>query len=281
MRRIIYLDGANPCVDEDHITFPTGEQHIRIRHSGPCSITLVSNDPSGGLMKIGMAVDICRRNGVKDITLMLPFVPYARQDEVYVDGDPLSIKVFADFLNSLHLDKVIIADPHSKVTPALINNVQVIPQHQVVAPWVMKFDSMVIDPLALVAPDIGAEKKVKALQLYLKKHYGITFPTIQGNKVRDPETGKITGFQVLAGDPRGHHCVMIDDICDGGGTFLGLGNVLMEQGANAMSLYVTHGIFSKGVEVLLHKFDYIAASDSFPHVDGVMTIKTAEIGGLR
>ncbi len=292
MKRIVYLDGQQEDPRVEHITFPTGEKHIRIKelrgvHAGICGgqgledidapapneVVLVYNDPAGDVMKLGMAVNICRQAEVPKITVIMPFVPYARQDEVYVEGDPLSIEVFAKFLNSLAVDKVIITDPHSKVTPALIDNVQIVHQHELAAIAVMELDENLMHPIALVAPDLGATKKIKALQSYIKQNHGLTLPIIQCDKTRDPETGKITGFKILDGSPYGHHCLIVDDIADGANTFVGLGKVIKNVGCEGQSLYVTHGIFSKGTDHLSKLFDHIYATDSFPKKPGVRVIE--------
>lgn len=278
MKRTVYLQGQKEDPLVEHITFPTGERHIRIKElQEGDEVILVYNDPSGDIMKLGLAVDICNRAGVYKITLVMPFVPYARQDEVYVEGDPLSIEVFARFINSLNLDKVIITDPHSKVTPALIRNARIVHQHEFAVQAVMELDEYLTVPVALVAPDLGAAKKIKKLQEYILQTEGLECIIIQCDKVRNPETGVITGFKILDGNPKGHHCLMVDDIADGGFSFYGLHEVLNKEGAEGQSLYVTHGIFSKGVDTLLTKFDTIYTSDSLLPVDGVKILTLGEL----
>lgn len=273
VKKLIYLHGQkeDPCVT--HIDFPTGEKHIRIRgltHTD--EPILFFNDPSGDVMKLGLAVDICRRANVRHITLVMPFVPYARQDRVAAPGDPFSIKVFAKFVNSLGIDRVVITDPHSDVTPAVIDNSVVVYQHEVALEAVELLNGFVTAPIALVAPDLGASKKIKALQTALKEKFDVTFPIIQCDKTRCVESGRITGFKVLDGNPEGHYCLQVDDICDGGGTFLGLANVIAERKPMGQALYVTHGIFSKGVDELSTKFQYLFASNSFPTPPTVHTL---------
>lgn len=278
MKRVVYLHGQKEDSLVEHITFPTGEKHIRIKElQADDEVVLVYADPSGDIMKLGMAVDICRRADVANITVVMPFVPYARQDEVYVEGDPLSIQVFAKFLNSLHVNKVVITDPHSKVTPGLIYHSSVVHQHEVAMSAVLDLDQHLMFPIALVAPDLGAAKKIKDLQAYIWNIHNLTFPIIQCDKTRDPATGRITGFKILDGDPTGHHCLMVDDICDGGGTFIGLFNVIRDAGAERQSLYVTHGIFSRGVDLLLKRFDRIYTSDSFPKTEGTVVLSLGVI----
>ena len=284
--KLIYLNGQKEDPDVTHITFPTGERHIRIRNLSESEpVTIFYNDPSGDIMKLALAVDICRReNCMRKITLVMPFVPYARQDRIATEGDPFSIRVFAQFINKMDFDQVFITDPHSDVTPALINQSVIIPQHKVAAHAVMRVyrwhrqcapDQS--KEIALVAPDLGAAKKIIALQDYLYKTTQIHFPVIQCDKKRDSDTGKITGFRILDGNPKDKHCFMVDDICDGGGTFLGLGYVIKKAGADNQSLYVTHGIFSKGTNELGWLFENIFASDSFPTTDNVQTVKLGEL----
>ena len=251
------------------IGFPSGEKHVRLTDVGS-EIKIIIRGVCD-LMQLGMVVDISRREGAKRIELIMPFIPYARQDQVYMKGDPLSIKVFANFLNTLNFDKVIVYDPHSIVPLSLINNVEVgYSQIQL-----LKQVLPVSDNLALVAPDLGATKKVKAAAAEL----GLDI--IQCDKTRDPKTGHITSFRVLHGDPNGRHCVIIDDICDGGGTFLGLAKTLEIDGASDMWLCVTHGIFSKGVLKLQNYFSKIYSTDSFPSVPGVEMIETPHLKVLN
>lgn len=274
---VIYLHGQKEDPNVEHIVFPTGEKHIRIRNlESAGNVVLVYNDPTGDVMKLGMAVDICRRARVHSITLIIPFVPYARQDRIAAEGDPLSIGVFANFVNSLNLDRVLMTDPHSEITPVLLNNSWVMPQYEIAKQAVLLLDEYSVDPIALVAPDLGAAKKIRALRSLLFGKYNLDFPIIQCDKTRDVETGKITDFKILEGDPKGFHCLMIDDICDGGGTFLGLSDVLTEAGATSQSLYVTHGIFSKGVDSLKEKFEDIYTSTSFPKTPGTHAIELGE-----
>jgi ribose-phosphate pyrophosphokinase len=272
--KLIYLNGEQEDPNVEHITFPTGERHIRIN---PCvlvgkeDVVLVYNEPSGEIMKLAMAVDICRRAGVRSLTLLMPFVPYARQDRVHTEGDPLSIKVFANLINSMGFSRVIISDPHSEVTPALLNNCVIVDQHELakVAADYLANHPLQSHEVVLVAPDLGASKKIKKLQSFLlsDEQHGIFYPIIQCDKTRDPKTGAITGFKILDGDPENKHCLMVDDLCDGGGTFLGLSKVLEAAGAKQQSLYVTHGIFSKGTEILADNFLNVFCSDSFPQTD--------------
>jgi ribose-phosphate pyrophosphokinase len=87
-------------------------------------------------------------------------------------------------------------------------------------------------------------------------------PLQKCEKVRDPGTGKLSGFSLVAGpDLLGAHCIIFDDICDGGGTFAGVSTLLKDAGASWVGLAVTHGIFSKGFHI--PGIDYIWTTNSY------------------
>ena len=119
-----------------------------------------------------------------------------------------------------------------------------------------------MNPITLVSPDKGAFSKVKALATTLG---GIPF--IKADKVRDPETGDLSGFS-YEGSVQGLDLLIVDDICDGGGTFVGLAKILKEGGAKSISLYVSHGIFSKGLKVLDGAIDAVYTTDSLIREEG-------------
>ena len=211
------------------------------------------------------ANDALRRMGIEKISLLLPYFPAARQDRVMVAGEPLTVKIYADILNAAQFEQVFILDPHSEVTPALLNNVKVISNHQLV----QKALENETDYL-LVAPDGGAIKKGNQLSQFLG---GRT--VIQCGKTRNVATGVLNSFKVFAEDLAGKTCVIVDDICDGGSTFLGLAKELKAKNAGKLILVVTHGIFSKGVQDLSAIFSKIYCSDAF------QTINSAKVTQIK
>lgn len=262
--------GMKTKINHQSFTFKGGEPHIKIEKltkTKKVMITIRVGDFSDiGLLLL--AVDALRRMGVEDISLFIPYFPGARQDRIMVPGEPLTCKVYADLINTLNLSEVIIMDPHSDVTPALINNCKVLDNHEVV----MQAIEDIIDwqqedvDYCIVSPDAGANKKVKGL---LKRIFQEDILSEDGldvvycDKTRDVNTGKITGFTVGADDLSGKICVIVDDICDGGGTFIGLAEELKAKNAKKVYLIVTHGIFSNGFEGLNQHIDGIYTTNSF------------------
>lgn len=203
----------------------------------------------GDIMPLALVVDAIRRD-IKNpiINLHLPYLPYARQDRVMNKGESLAIKVYCDFINNLNFNTVKVDDCHSDVGIALLNNVT---NDQSFIPEVQELNFDV-----LVAPDAGSLKKIYKYAKILNK------PAIRADKERDVKTGNITGT-VVYGDVEGKKVLIMDDICDGGRTFIELAKVLYAKGAKDVTLYVTHGVFSYGKQVLhdvgikvLSKYDW-------------------------
>ena len=178
--------------------------------------------------------------------LFLPYVPYARQDRVCNHGEALSIKVFANLINSMNFDRVTTLDNHSDVATALINNCYNMHCKDLIGSGSDFLMSLLKTPgCVLVSPDAGSNKKV----LDVAKEFG-GLDIIRADKVRDTSTGDITGTEVYCDDLGGKTCVIVDDICDGGRTFIELAKKLKEKNAGQIVLYVTHGIFSRGLDGL-------------------------------
>ena len=195
-----------------------------------------------------------------DVDLSLGYIPYARQDRVCNKGEAFSSKVFANLINNMHFRMIRVVDPHSDVSVSLFNTtLRIIKQEELLSCIPALSIRLNKGVLTLVSPDAGAIKKTQGVS---KAFGGIE--VIQATKERDLATGKLSGFNYY-GDVNGKDLLIVDDICDGGGTFIGLASKLKEGGAKSVSLFVSHGIFSKGVDVLINSgIDCVYTTDTFP-----------------
>jgi ribose-phosphate pyrophosphokinase len=177
--------------------------------------------------------------------LTIAYLPYARQDRACNRGEPLSIQVIAQLINSIEAFEVELIDPHSDVAGALIKNSKIITQDSIIHKllYIKKMEDYV-----LVAPDAGAYKKLNS--------GNYTNDLAFATKVRDKLTGKPT-IKNIEGDVEGRDCLIVDDICDGGRTFIELAKKLKEQKAKTISLYTTYGIYSNGIMSLEPYFDKV------------------------
>ena len=239
--------------------FPSGcEPHIKLPAIADEQVKITCRIQSANdLLLLLLTTDALKRSGVKRLECFIPYLPFARQDRVMVKGEPLSVKVIADLLNTQGFEKIQIYDAHSEVSFALLNNSDAIDNHTFVAEVLKdKTDYLII------SPDAGAYKKIFKVCQYLKYKDEI----IMCNKLRDVTNGVIRSLTVSHEDLQGKDCYIIDDICDGGGTFILLADVLKERNAGKVNLIVSHGIFSKGVNALAN-IDHIYTTDSFKDLE--------------
>jgi ribose-phosphate pyrophosphokinase len=250
--------------------YPGGEVHISSETAILGATVRADLRSSNDIMELLIFADAYHRrfNGIP-LKLKIPYLPYARQDRVANNGDPLSVKVMADLINSCKAESVEIWDCHSDVGLALINNVVHVPQHH----FVRVFQD---GPAVMIAPDAGAQKKtLKCAQEFE------TTQVVMATKHRDTRTGEITNTTIDGVIPASGHLMVVDDICDGGRTFIELAKAiynrgLFTKGLNALSLYVTHGIFSKGVTELFQYYDHIYTANPWSSV----TVKVPAIENL-
>lgn len=179
--------------------------------------------------------------------LILPYFPGARQDRLNPTGDALfTAKSVAMEINRRGFPSVTVIDPHSDVVPALLDRCRVIPLVDA-----MHWGTYQDEYTAVIAPDGGAEKRAAKVAQKL----GV--PLVHAWKTRNVTDGSLSGFGVEPLDPEGLYLI-VDDICDGGGTFLGLSEIMNTRA----HLAVTHGVFSKGASALLMNFERIFTTDS-------------------
>ena len=248
-------------INFESFVFKGGEPHLKILDAltkdDEVMITCrASNFEEFG--KLLLAADAVKRFGVKRLEAFIPYFPAARQDRVMVPGEPLSVKVYAQLVNVMNLDQVYVFDAHSEVTSAVLDNCTVIPNHALVREILKGIKGEYV----LVSPDGGALKKIFKLSMALG---GV--PVVEASKKRDVKTGKLSSFHVYEDDLAGKTCIVVDDICDGGGTFLGLGEQLNLKGAGEMKIIASHGIFPRGVDQLKEMYTGIYCSDSFSSRD--------------
>lgn len=260
------------------VKFSDGASSFTVNGSVPTNPVkaLIVAKPSGSLpdlfFEIAQAVDVLRQmNNRMEISLFMPYVPYARQDRSMQRNDAFSLKVFANLLNSLNLDKVVVVDAHSTVSCALINNVVEIEQHQLIG--VSPVLHCLLKGYVLVSPDAGSLKKIGKVAELIKPSGNVVM-----GKERDVTTGQLSNPRIIDCDLEsldGRKCLIVDDLCDGGGTFIGAASVLKQAGASQVDLFVTHGIFSRGSSALLiNGIDHIFTTNSIaePTADPDVTV---------
>lgn len=243
-------------------TFPGGEESVRLPnlplHQNGFIEIKVNLRTSQDVMRLLLVHEaVMEAYRPKAIHLTMPYIPYARQDRRCVNGEAFSLKVFCKLINSMKFDRVHVVDSHSSVATALLDNVEEICVDELLADTILS-EYLDLPNAVLVSPDAGSSKKIQTISERFEAS-----KVVRADKVRDCHTGAITGTVVYCDSLVGKDCIIVDDICDGGRTFLELGKALKAKGASTVTLFVSHGIFSQGFEKLDEYIDYYYTTDSF------------------
>lgn len=253
MSNIVLLNSDNEPLNYKRLVFAGGEVHVNVGGLHEDDLTIVASiRSSDDLMEVMLLKDALSRNCCEYTNLRLTYLPYARQDRVCTVGDAFSLRVVTQMINSCKFYGITVDDCHSPVGIGLLrhdfgevtNYTQL--QQLIDSEYLFDVDAVI------VAPDKGALKKSQAIA----KYFGL--PCVSASKVRDPSTGALTGFALdaTADDITGKAVYVFDDICDGGGTFLGLGKLIQELKPKSMNLYLTNGIFSNPANLVALKEMY-------------------------
>jgi ribose-phosphate pyrophosphokinase len=261
-------DNNGTTIEATHLGFSGGERHVQlapIDPSGPAPTrltlraSLATSDDIFDLLLTRNALLEAYGNVPMDIEI--PYLPYARQDRVCAPGQAFSLKVFADVLGPITApNRLAVWDCHSNVGLTLTGAINVdasaiVKSHDKLRALIAQENTV------LVCPDKGARARCENMAKALGDR-----PLIYCEKVRDPSTGKILGTEVHVESLVGKTAVITDDICDGGMTFIKIAEQLKAKRADKVVLFVTHGIFSKGLDVFDGLIDHIFTTNSFPQV---------------
>lgn len=237
------------------VEFPDSEKHIVIdseidhkKHT--LIITRIANaDDLFILMQLG---DILNRHGVT-FSLYITYLMGMRMDRVVAFNEAFSLKLVADAINSIKPIRVTLVEAHSQKAVSLINNC----------------DCQYVNVAFVATADYYCFPDAGAIERYA--HQFSHSPERPSDKIilcskeRDPETGKLSGFKILNPEVyKGGSICVVDDLCDGGGTFAGVAEKLREIAPDAfLKVYVTHMVNPKGIITLAEHFDEVEFSDSY------------------
>lgn len=256
-----------PDVEVELFNFPSGEQHLKLKEiDANEKVMIVSRfNKASDLVNIALAKDILNRNDCTDVSLFIPFVYGGRQDRITSKEEPLTVKVMANMINSLGFKRIYTYNNHSY---AIENNYNSYMRKDF--SHIESYETNEIlrilnnnhKEINLVSVDYGSAKKIYALANVLRKH-DIKTNTIQLDKIRDISTGKIVRTEVLTDitNPK-LPTFIVDDICDGGRSFLEAAKMLKGKSIENIHLIITHGIFSNGFRDLSREFTTITSTTS-------------------
>jgi len=220
-------------------TFADQEIFVRIdenvRGEDVFVIQSTSYPANDNLMQLLIMMDALRRASARRITAVIPYFGYARQDRKTDGRTPISAKLVANLISASGADRVLTVDLHAGQIQGFFD----IPTDNLFAGPVMIDDikeRFGKDKIVMVSPDVGGVVRARALANKLNADLAIV-------DKRRPEAGKSEVMNII-GEVKDARCIMLDDICDSGGTLANAAAALKEQGAVSVSAYVTHGVLS-------------------------------------
>lgn len=223
--------------------FPTGETGFKLTDPDKIFNAMVTTvyETNEDIFLTLLAVDALREVNA-EVCVYIPYLPYSRQDRVCHKGESHSLNVLLGMIKSSGV-QFVTDDIHNPQSLSLCENLSNYPQSKL-SSYLPKFDM-------IIAPDKGAASKIMENQ---QVREGTPVITLNKQRIGQDVVYMNHEFDTI----KGNVCV-VDDLCDGGGTFISLAKMLKETQPEitSLSLYVTHGFFTKGIDVIKQHYDDI------------------------
>ena len=219
--------------------FADGEIYIEIneniRGNSIFIIQSISSPANDNLMELLLCIDALKRSSAKNITAVIPYFGYARQDRKVVPRTSISAKLVSNLITKAGADRVVTVDLHAGQIQGFfdipVDNLFSTP---IFARHVKK--RIKSKKIICVAPDVGGTERARALGKLLNVGLAIV-------DKRRPKPGQSEVMNVI-GDVKNQTCVIVDDIIDSGGTIVNAAKALKKRGAKEVYVYITHGVLS-------------------------------------
>lgn len=242
--------------------FSNGEWMLTVPQPTKTAVVLGRTDPPADhLVQTLTLIDTLKRNGANDITLVVPYFGYSRQDREVRKGDHLPADLFTKLFHQCGATRIITVDLHSPVTeknsPIPITNIDPIPELVATFKRIRKKS----EGLTIVSPDHGSRHRADAFRDLLDP----SIPICWLEKHRDTKTGAVHSGELL-GIKQGTTALILDDICDTGGTIKECVRHLKKNGFKALYLCITHPVLSGSAVQTLHSLNFkkIFVSNTVP-----------------
>ncbi len=198
-------------------------------------IQSTSYPANDNLMELLVSLDALRRASARRITAVIPYYGYARQDRKSGPRTPISAKLVANLITKAGADRILTMDLHADQIQGFFD----IPTDNLFAAPVFVKDikgRYKNKPVVIVSPDVGGVVRARAIARRINANLAII------DKRR--EKAGLSEVMNIIGDVSNHHCIIVDDIIDSGGTICNAAQALIDVGALSVDAYVTHGVLS-------------------------------------
>jgi ribose-phosphate pyrophosphokinase len=189
------------------------------------------------LMELLVSIDALKRGSARRITAVIPYYGYGRQDRKSGPRTPISAKLVANLITEAGADRVVTLDLHAGQIQGFFD----IPTDNLFsAPVFVKDIKEQFNgkDLVMVSPDVGGVLRARSIAKRVEGDLAIV------DKRR--ERAGVSEVMNVIGEVKGRTCILVDDILDSGGTLCNAAAALMDHGAESVSVYCVHGVFSGG-----------------------------------
>lgn len=214
------------------------------------------------IVELTLILDAAKRASAKSITAVIPYYGYGRQDRKSGGRVPISAETVAMMIRKSGADRVMSVDFHCEQIQGFFRNMPVdnLYGSLIFAPYVA---SLKLEKPVVVSPDAGGAARARKFQLFLQDH-GVKAEYAM--LVKERTSPGVVAAAYLIGDVKGKDVVIVDDICDTGGTLTAAAAELKKMGARTVYACITHPVLSKDAmkKIQDSEFTQVIMTDSIP-----------------
>ena len=254
--------------------FSDGEIYVEIneniRGNSIFIIQSISSPANDNLMELLLCIDALKRSSAKNITAVIPYFGYARQDRKVVPRTSISAKLVSNLITKSGADRVVTVDLHAGQIQGFfdipVDNLFATP---IFARHIRK--KIKTKKIICVAPDVGGTERARALGKLLNVGLAIV-------DKRRPKPGQSEVMNVI-GDVKDQTCIIVDDIIDSGGTIINAAKALKGRGAKEVYVYITHGVLSGDAVKKIKKsvIKNLVITDTIENIQKLNNVKNIEV----
>ncbi len=254
--------------------FADGEIYIEIneniRGNSIFIVQSISSPANDNLMELLLCIDALKRSSAKNITAVIPYFGYARQDRKVVPRTSISAKLVSNLITQAGADRVVTVDLHAGQIQGFfdipVDNLFSTPIFARHARKKIKSKKIIC-----VAPDVGGTERARALGKLLNVGLAIV-------DKRRPKPGQSEVMNII-GDVKGQTCILVDDIIDSGGTIVNAAKALKSLGAKDVYVYITHGVLSGDAikKIKSSVIKNLVITDTIDNVHKTKNVKNIEV----
>ncbi len=207
--------------------FPDGELYVRVENAGGDVVVVQSITSNEDLVYLMLLLDALEGS---NITAVIPYMGYARQDKKFKDGEAISIRAVAKLIES-YAERVITVNIHSDRAKRYFRNLVDVDAMPIIGTYYRNRD------IVMISPDFGSYERVRVASEFA----GCEFDYLEKERI-DAETVEIKPKKL---EVAGRDVVIVDDIISTGGTMIEATKILLKSGARSVECACVHAVLAE------------------------------------